>query len=153
MKKYLIALIFLMGCNQVQTTTTVENVDPQVTVIVASMKEVSHDDADKMYKVFGGLALYVEQTTKIDTTFKVTKLVLEMEKDFHYDKGIYKDFSIAVEKFLRENEGAKVKKIVDTVTDAEKERSRADVVKDLKVIAQAAYISKMKPDTLTVKGK
>jgi hypothetical protein len=153
MKKYLIALIFLIGCNQVQTTTTIENVDPQVTVIVASMKEVSHDDADKIYKVFGGLALYVEQTTKIDTTFKVNKLVSEMQKDFNYDKGTYKDFSVAVEKFLRENEGSKVKKIVDTVTDFEKERSRADVVKSLKVISQAAYISKIKADTLTVKGK
>lgn len=157
MKKifYLVPFILIFGCGQVSVSTTVENVDPQVTVIATSMKDVSVADADKIYKIFSGLALYIEQTQKIDTTTKVNRLVLEMEKDFGYDKGTYKDFSDAVKKFLTDNEGAtnNVKKLVDTVIDGTKERSRSEVVKELRVIAQSAFIAKMKPDTLTVKGK
>lgn len=108
--------------------------------IVDSMKSVSKDDAGKIYTIFSGLSLYIEQTKKIDSTLKMFQLVSEMELDFNYQKGVYKDFTDAVEKFLVDKNYKKAKNIVDIVNDNTKEITRSDVVNDLRTIANAAKV-------------
>lgn len=136
---YIIPFV-IIGCTE-QITPTANQVDPQIQAIVVSMADVSKEDAEKLYMVFGGLGLYIQQTEKVDTTLKVVSLVKSLEADFKYIAS-HKEYTDAVEKFLTDKNYKKVKKIVSVVNDDTKEFSRTQVVADVIVIAQAAKIVK-----------
>ncbi len=148
MKKVLLVpflLVGLTGCGlkYVGPANTVDKpVQTTSNVIVDSMSSVSKADADVLYKVFSGMALYVEQTKKVDNTLRMFTLVDAVEKDFGYKKGTpeYVKYTDAVEKMLTDKGYKKAKKIVDNVTDELKEVTRVDVVNDLKYLAEAARI-------------
>jgi len=122
--------------------TVVKAADPAVQTLVDSMKDVPKEEAEKLYTVFSGLALYVEQTEKVTTTLRVEQLISEIEKDFGYDKGKYSDFSTAVKKFLTDKGWKSAKTIVKEVStnadEAAKQVTRDSVVADIRVISEAA---------------
>lgn len=133
----------VMGGSEV---VAVSAADPSTQIIVDSMKDVPKDEAGKLYTVFSGLALYVEQTEKVTTTLRVEQLIGETEKDFGYDKGKYTDFSAAVKKFVEDKGWKTAKVIVKDVDDAAKQVTRASVVSDLRIISDAVRVIRDKKE-------
>lgn len=131
-------------CNTEQPLAikAVTAVDPNIQLIVDSMTDVSKEDADKLYKIFSGIHLYVGQTEKIDSTLKCFTIINAMENDFQYKKETYKAYTDAVEKFLTDKGYKKAKKIVETVSDDTKEIARSVVISDLNIISEAARIKR-----------
>jgi hypothetical protein len=117
----------------------VASVDSSVQTIVDSMKDVSKEDAETCYKVFSGLALYLEQTKKVQTTLEAFTLVQTLQTDFGYTREKYKPYTDAVEKFLIDKGYKKVKKITDA-SASETEVVRSTIVADIRVIAEAAKV-------------
>ncbi len=131
----------VIGKLEVMTATPV---DPAVQTLVDSMKDVPKEEAAKLYTVFSGLALYVEQTEKIKTNLRVEQLVGEVNDDFGYSKGKYADFSKTQKAFLVARGWQDTKNIVNEIsTDTEIAKTqvlRSSVVADIRVIADAAKV-------------
>lgn len=141
---YLFLALSLVGCDAMNFQRPahpmhVASADPDVQVIVDSMHDMSKADCEVMRKLFVGLEQYLPNGKRLDTTPKVFKLIQDVQDDYGYGKGKYVAYTDAVEKYLKGKGYDMPHKIVDG-TPAENEITRAQLVSDIKVLADAAKI-------------
>lgn len=131
--------IFTSGCAKVTIERPVE-LSKDAKDIAASMKMVDADKCALMYKQFAGLSDYMKNAgQKVDSTPKLFKMIDTFQTDYSYTKEGNKEYTDAVEKFLKDKGYMTPKKIVDVVKpEATNEVLRDQVVADMKTLADAA---------------
>jgi hypothetical protein len=131
----------VMGKLEVMTASAV---DPAVQALVDSMKDVPKEDAAKLYTIYSGLALYIEQTEKVNKTMRVEQLIFEVNNDFGYTTGRFPAFSTAQKSFFTNKGWEDAKNIVSVISNdaeiAKKQTLRSAVVSEIKVLADAAKV-------------
>ena len=134
-------LLIICGCDKVSITKPVE-LTKEVKEISSAMQHVDSDKCALMYKQFAGLSEYMKHSgKKVDTTPKVFKLIDGFQTDYSYTREGNKEYTDAVETFLKSRGYLKPKKVVDSVIDTEKEVARDTVVADMKMLAEAAKVA------------
>lgn len=150
MKLYTLALIPLLlvcGCkvktpeNHIAKHNVVAN-DDEIQDIVKSMSRVSKEDAEIMYKQFGGLAAYMTYTENITTLRELNSIFKRFQEDYGYSRDKYPAYTKAVEQFFLDRN---YNDYTDIVTGKSRKQgiSRDTVINDMHILAEAARISLM----------
>ena len=150
----LVLLFCTVGCDRIVVNAPRGNTEVVKVESVANSTiydamvadKVSKEDAEVIYKNFVGLVNYMPHSKKLDNTVKVFQLMKEFQTEYGHERGVYKSFTDAVEKYLIDAGYKQPKRIVDKLSEVTlpnlsdiqtKEVSRSQVIADMKVIADS----------------
>lgn len=71
------------------------------TKIVDSLKDATKEDCEKIYKIFAGASMYVDNSSKLTKFSEVIKLIADVESDYKWQTETYSKLTDIVESDLQ----------------------------------------------------
>lgn len=151
-------LVFLPGCllNNIDTSkiklpnltnSAVENkvADPRGVIpkLVTSLKDAPKEDCVTLYKLYSGVAMYIEKSSGVSTTTQVVALASDVAKDYGWVAGKYPDFKAIVKADLESqtfDDKGEVKNLSKPV-ELTNLAAKSILIESYKVYAEAAKVA------------